>query len=114
MSDIAIAKQLAWAAPSSSSGFVPLPSSKRELNEYALLNAPFPKSTCPLPSLMLPSHRACALRVAMTASFPITNLRRSTTTPFRRRRDRPGNRHLDHTHGPRRRKPERQQGQHRG
>jgi len=33
ISDSAIAKQLAWAAPSSSSGFVPLPFSNREANE---------------------------------------------------------------------------------
>src|SRR6185503_6486191 len=75
ISDSAIAKQAAWAAPSSSSGLVPAPSSKREANEYAALNAPFPKSTCPLPSLRLPSQRACALRVGMTAPFQTSRVR---------------------------------------
>ena len=36
---------------------------------YAPLNRPFPKSTVPLPSLSVPSHRACALRVGMKIPF---------------------------------------------
>lgn len=59
------------AAPSSSSGLVPLASSKRDLNEYALLNAPFPKSTWPLPhSLTLPTQRACGSHVDGSFSTP--------------------------------------------
>ena len=65
----AIAKHPACAAPSNSSGFVPTPVSNREANEYAPLNAPFPKSTVPLPSLRVPSQRACAFRVGMSYPF---------------------------------------------
>ena len=61
----AIAKQPAWAAPINCSGFVPAPSSKREPNYYGPLNSPFPKSSVPLPSLIVPSHRACAMRVGI-------------------------------------------------
>src|SRR6185437_9465781 len=65
ISDRAIAKQPAWAAPNSSSGLVPAPSSNREANEYGPLNRPCPKSISPLPSLSVPSQRACAVRVDM-------------------------------------------------
>jgi hypothetical protein len=46
----AIEKQPAWAAAISSSGFVPLPSSKREANEYGPVKAPLPSAMVPLPS----------------------------------------------------------------
>src|SRR5439155_26796971 len=63
--DRAIEKQPAWAAPMSSSGLVPLPSSKREANEYWPSNAPEPKRIVPLPSWRLPSHWASAVRLGM-------------------------------------------------
>ena len=45
----AIEKQPAWAAPISSSGLVPAPSSKRDWNEYAPLQAPLPSDIVPRP-----------------------------------------------------------------
>ena len=66
----AMAKQPAWAAAISSSGLVPEPSSKRELNEYGPLNAPLPSSTVPLPSTIGPSQTAVALRVGMNQPPP--------------------------------------------
>src|SRR5205807_3541853 len=63
--DNAIEKQPAWAAAMSSSGLVPAPSSKRELNEYWPSNAPPPKRIVPLPLGRSPSHRASALRTGM-------------------------------------------------
>src|SRR3954468_8122673 len=61
----AIEKQPAWAAAMSSSGLVPAPSSKRELNEYCPSNAPPPKRIVPLPLGRSPSHRASALRTGI-------------------------------------------------
>src|SRR5450755_656383 len=59
----AIVKQPAWAAPSSSSGFVPLPSPKRALKPYgASFSAPDWVEMLPLPSLTVPCQRADALR----------------------------------------------------
>ena len=58
-------KQPACAAPISSSGFVPVPDSKRELNEYAPWNAPLPSDIVPLPSFSVPSHCALAERTGM-------------------------------------------------
>src|SRR6185312_9182580 len=53
-----------------------VPASACDTGQPALAgNAPFPKSTWPFPSLMLPSQRACALRVAMTAPFHVTKNR---------------------------------------
>src|SRR5947209_4139790 len=49
----------------SSSGLVPAPSSKRELNEYCPSKAPPPKRIVPLPLGRSPSHRASALRTGM-------------------------------------------------
>ncbi len=55
----AMAKQLAWAAPSSSSGLVPALFSNREPNDYGPLNIPWPKSFAPWPrSGCPPSVRA--------------------------------------------------------
>ena len=64
----AIEKQPACAAPISSSGFVPGPSSMRDLNEYLPSNAPDPSAIVPLPSPSDPFHSACALRVGMRCS----------------------------------------------
>ena len=61
----AIEKQPACAAPISSSGFVPGPSSMRDLNEYGPSKAPEPNSIRPVPSGSDPFHSACALRVGM-------------------------------------------------
>src|ERR1700692_671704 len=61
--DSAIVKHPACAAPSSSSGFVPLPSPKRALNPYgASLKTPDWVEMLPLPSLTVPCQRADALR----------------------------------------------------
>ena len=61
----AIEKQPAWAAAMSSSGFVPVPSSKRDGKEYAPWKAPLPRAIVPLPSWSVPSHCAFAVRVAI-------------------------------------------------
>ncbi len=61
----AIEKQPAWAAPISSSGLVPAPSSKRDWNEYAPLQAPLPSDIVPRPCCRLPSHCAFAVRIAI-------------------------------------------------
>src|SRR5438045_2898910 len=59
----AIVKHPACAAPSSSSGLVPLPSPKRALNPYgASLSTPDCVEMLPLPSLTVPCQRADALR----------------------------------------------------
>ena len=47
--EIAIEKQPAWAAPISSSGFVPALSSIRDWNEYGSSKAPDPNSIRPVP-----------------------------------------------------------------
>jgi len=61
--DSAIEKQPAWAAAISSSGLVPLPFSKRVLNEYCVPEStPLSVETVPLPSLRPPSQWADALR----------------------------------------------------
>src|ERR1700677_2373113 len=49
----------------SSSGLVPLPSSKRDENEYGPSKAPLASFTVPLPSFKAPSHVASALRVGI-------------------------------------------------
>src|SRR5450755_82982 len=59
----AIVKHPACAAPSNSSGFVPLPSPKRALKPYgASLSTPDWVEMLPLPSLTVPCQRADALR----------------------------------------------------
>src|SRR5882757_873656 len=59
----AIEKQPAWAAAISSSGLVPLPSSKRVLNEYWVFSrTPLSDEIVPLPSLSPPFQTADALR----------------------------------------------------
>src|SRR5688572_11160451 len=63
-----IEKQPACAAPTSSSGLVPVPSSKREANVYAPSKAPLPTFIVPLPSLSVPFHTADALRIAISSS----------------------------------------------
>src|SRR5215213_4667991 len=66
--DKAIAKQPAWAAAISSSGFVPVPSSKRVLNEYRVSErAPLAVETDPLPSLRPPCQTAEALRFILSS-----------------------------------------------
>src|ERR1700757_33089 len=59
ISDSAIVKQPAWAAPISSSGFVPGFPSKRLAKPYGYLSsAPLFVEIAPLPSLMPPSQTA--------------------------------------------------------
>src|SRR5205823_4361987 len=59
----AIEKQPACAAAINSSGFVPLPSSNRVLNEYCvLLSTPLSVEIVPLPSFKPPCQTAEALR----------------------------------------------------
>src|ERR1700730_11595607 len=59
ISDSAIVKQPAWAAPISSSGFVPVLPSKRLAKPYGYLSsAPLFVEMAPLPSLMPPSQTA--------------------------------------------------------
>ncbi len=59
-------KQPAWAAATSSSGLVPLPSPKRALNEYGTsLSVPLCTESVPLPSWVVPCQRADALRCMM-------------------------------------------------
>src|SRR4051795_7159049 len=49
----------------SSSGFVPSPSSKRDLNEYCPWKTPSPTVSSPEPPCRSPRHSALPLRVAM-------------------------------------------------
>jgi hypothetical protein len=58
-------KHPACAAPTNSSGLVPVPSSNREAKEYWPSKAPLPSVTFPLPSLSVPSQTALAVRLAM-------------------------------------------------
>src|SRR5271157_506465 len=61
--DSAMLKQPAWAAAMSSSGFVPMPFSKRVLKEYwVLFRTPLAVETLPLPSFNPPDQWALALR----------------------------------------------------
>ena len=64
--DRAIEKQPACAAPISSSGLVPVPSSKRDENEYWPSKAPLPRRMVPLPSRSPPCQRAVAVRAGMS------------------------------------------------
>ena len=61
----AIEKQPAWAAPASSSGFVPVPSSKRDANENWPSKAPLPRRIVPFPDFRSPCQTALALRAGM-------------------------------------------------
>src|SRR5437867_7500292 len=63
--DKAMEKHPAWAAPMSSSGLVPVPSSKRDVNEYAPSKAPLPSFIFPFPSRKLPSQTALAVRAGI-------------------------------------------------
>jgi len=55
----AMEKQPACAAAMSSSGLVPMPFSKREENEYCVLdNTPLSELIVPLPSIIPPLHTA--------------------------------------------------------
>ena len=65
MFESAIEKQPACAAPISSSGFVPGPSSKRERNENWPSKAPEPSAIVPAPLCRSPLHFADAVRTAM-------------------------------------------------
>ena len=59
-----IVKQPACAAATNSSGFVPTPSAKRELNEYCVLfNTVLAVVNVPLPSFPEPFQTAVALRI---------------------------------------------------
>src|SRR6185369_11288698 len=59
----AMAKHPACAAPINSSGFVPMPDSKRVLNEYCVsLRTPLSVEMLPLPDLRSPRQTADALR----------------------------------------------------
>src|SRR5439155_8797087 len=59
----AMEKQPAWAAAMSSSGFVPMPFSKRVLKEYCVsLSTPLSLEMVPLPSFKPPRQTADALR----------------------------------------------------
>src|SRR5690606_19228246 len=93
----AIEKQPACAAASSSSGFVPCPSSKRDANEYGPSYAPLCIRILPCPSLNVPDHSAVADRTGIRSSpwcsretFTCT----STRTAYENagRRPRPSNR----------------------
>src|SRR5512137_1993985 len=67
--DSAIVKQPACAAATSSSGFVPLPSPKRALNEYGVsCSVPLWAESVPLPSCVVPCQRAFALRCMFVSS----------------------------------------------
>src|SRR5690606_8680205 len=70
--DTALEKHPAWAAPMSSSGFVPGPSSKRGLKPYcAALSTPLSLEIVPLPSRTLPVHTADAfffISLSMTSA----------------------------------------------
>src|ERR1044072_9877937 len=69
--DSAIEKQPACAAAINSSGLVPLPSSKRVLNEYCVFaKTPLSVEIVPLPSLSPPCHTADAFRF-MTCPFDL-------------------------------------------
>src|SRR5204863_1702923 len=64
----AIEKQPACAAAMSSSGFVPMPSSKRALNEYCVsLSTPLSVEMLPLPPFKSPRQTADALRFNIIA-----------------------------------------------
>src|SRR5438477_2949378 len=65
LNESAMEKQPASAAPMSSSGFVPFPSSKRDENEYGPSNAPLPSFMVPLPCFKVPSQTADPVRVAI-------------------------------------------------
>src|SRR5213078_4262291 len=65
LAESAIEKQPASAAPMSSSGLVPFPSSKRDEKEYGPSNAPLPSFIVPLPCLRVPSQTADPVRVAI-------------------------------------------------
>src|SRR6202521_3029924 len=61
--DSAMVKHPACAAANNSSGLVPIPFSKRVLNEYCVcFNTPLSVDKVPLPSLSPPVHTADALR----------------------------------------------------
>src|SRR6266851_2354220 len=57
----------------SSSGFVPGPSSKRDLNEYLPSKAPLPSLRVPAPSFRSPRHSASEIRLAIFHSFENEN-----------------------------------------
>src|SRR5213083_2010823 len=65
LNDSAMEKQPASAAPMSSSGFVPFPSSKRDENEYGPSKAPLPSFMVPLPCFSVPSQTADPVRIAI-------------------------------------------------
>src|SRR5947207_12977672 len=65
LNESAMEKQPASAAPMSSSGFVPFPSSKRDENEYGPSKAPLPSFMVPLPCFSVPSQTADPVRVAI-------------------------------------------------
>jgi hypothetical protein len=64
-----IEKQPACAAPTNSSGFVPLPVAKREAWVKGPSNAPSPTFMVPAPSFNVPFHSADDVRTAMVSSL---------------------------------------------
>src|SRR5258708_8249887 len=64
--ETAIEKHAAWAAAISSSGFVPVPSSKRDLYEYCPSKAPLPSFRLPAPDFRSPRHSASEIRFAIS------------------------------------------------
>src|SRR3984893_5983283 len=83
--ETAIEKQAAWAAAISSSGFVPVPSSKRDLYEYCPSKAPLPSLRLPAPDFRSPRHSASEIRFAITdlrlLRVPLMLLRRRQFQP---------------------------------
>ncbi len=69
MAENCIEKQLACAAPISSSGLVPPSSAKREPNEYAPSISPDSPLNVPLPPVRSPFHSALALLIAILRSL---------------------------------------------
>src|SRR3546814_12673049 len=73
-------KQPAWAAPSSSSGFVPLPSAKRDAL-VKLPSRPVPVDIVPEPSSIVPSQPPVAV-LAMSPSLGGVRPARTDLPPF--------------------------------
>src|SRR5579875_1017007 len=72
----AIEKQPACAAASSSSGLVPVPCSKRSLNEYGVFErTPLAEEIVPAPDLRSPRHCAFALRSIQCSFWMCLELR---------------------------------------
>src|SRR5438128_595422 len=90
-------KHAACAAAISSSGLVPVPSSKRDLKENCPSAAPPPRAKCPSPSLSAPVHFAVAVFFAML--YLLVADRYYTAQCPGRRRFNPVSPHDGHDHG---------------